>query len=694
MLPVADPPGLAEAELLRRARAFRGPVWWIALPAQRRYFLWRLGQEGVRLGLEALHFQRAYFRVVSEAGEPRPVLGRGERIARVAEAYREALGQPPAPGEAVLFTRGVAELKRHGLSPDWRPDCRHDGEALRLLQVYRVYERAKAADGVWDSDDVRLEAVRLVEAGRFRFPGGVFVAGFFELLPLEARFLEGLSAGGAEVFLSTPAPGPGNSKRRRFRAENPALELRWALYSLAQDVAGGIPPHELALVVPPGRVAQAELLAREYDVYLMRETPRSLAETAAGKAALALATFHRHPRPEGLFWFPELRPLAEAALARGLSGREALAKLAAELGLSAAFEAALAELAPGPELAARVLSRIEAEEEHAALLERLWREAQAAGGAEADLWWESLIRAQEFYRPEPLGIALLTPEAAVGRRYRKAYVVSASEGSYRLSEREDYFFPEECRRQGLTPRLRGHDRWRTAALLNLGEEVWISYPETDAGAVLRPDPALFEGEAGEPLDHGVYPSRHLKRGRRYRRELGELALPKPRSVSEVRGFAHAPCGLRHYLSGRLPVGRVRSEALEALARGDEEALAHWRMPRERWRRLRFFETLEVAPGVWATAHALEDADVHEFSENKSLRWDTLLLYGKLGGRVYRWRPGVGEEEVTAQAKKELKDVEYRFKRALRELAEARAEPRAGWHCRDCPYQALCREGER
>ncbi len=691
---LAAPPGLAEARLLEAARR-AGALWWITLPAQRRYFLWRLGQGGARLGVTALHFQRAYYQVVSEAGRLRPVLGRGGRVARVARAYQAAFGVRPAAGEAVLFTRGIAEAKRHGLGPDDLPACNGDGEVARLVRVYRAYERAKVEEGVWDADDVRLAAVELAEGGRVRAPEAVFVAGFFRLLPLEIRFLEALAAAGSEVWAVRPAEGPAN--RRAFQAENPAAELRWALFSILKDIEGGVPPGEIALVVPADRLAQVELLAREYGLYLMREAPKALADTPAGRAALALARFHEHPTPEGLFWFPRLRSLAEVALARGVSGRAALLKLAEERGLAEGFRSALEALAPGPDLAERVLGLMEAPREALELLFRLWREALEADPEGPEVWWEALIRAQVVYRPEPLGVALLTPEVAVGRRYRKAYVLSASEGTYRLGEHEDYFFPEECRAAaGLSPRLAGDDRWLFQALLHLGEEVWVSYPETEGGEVLRPEKALFEGAQLEAVT-AHHPSRHLRRGGRgYRRDLGALALPPPRTVGQLRGYAHARCGLRYLLGRRLPAPRTDRPGIDRLAVGDPEVLAVWGLDRSRWARLRFGVEVPVEDGLVAWVHALEGNDVHEFNleQDRALRWDTVLAHGVLSGRVFRWVPGAGAEDVTGLARKQLAKVRADLRSARRRLAADTARPSPGWGCRDCPYHALCREGQR
>lgn len=69
------------------------------------------------MGLEFLSFQALYYRVLAEAGWLKPLLPGAGRVALVGEALRRAGEGPVAPGEARLFARAIAELKRYGISP-------------------------------------------------------------------------------------------------------------------------------------------------------------------------------------------------------------------------------------------------------------------------------------------------------------------------------------------------------------------------------------------------------------------------------------------------------------------------------------------------------------------------------------------------------------------------------------------------
>ena len=83
----------------------------------------------------------------------------------VGEALKTLSGELPAPGEARLFTRAVAEAKRFGVTPETLPVT--DRESTRLRDVFATYERLKGER--WDYDDFRREAfvlASLAAAGR------------------------------------------------------------------------------------------------------------------------------------------------------------------------------------------------------------------------------------------------------------------------------------------------------------------------------------------------------------------------------------------------------------------------------------------------------------------------------------------------------------------------------------------------
>jgi len=322
-----------EERLLEAARSEPGPVTWVTLPPQRRYYLWRLAAAGPRLGLEVTQTQQLYHRVVTAFPDARPVLGRAGRVALVAAVLAEEAQARPSAGEAVLFTRAIAELKRHGLTPKTLPDC-GDAETERLRRVFARYEAIKEDRGVWDADDVRDQAIRRVEEGKFRTGGAVYVGGFLELSPMTLRFFEALAEAGDRVTIARPGPEQKAPEVKRFEAQNPVHEFRWALYSLQQDVhERGIPPEELAVVVPRAKARAFELLAREYEVHLAPEYPVPLGELTLGRGALLAAEFPHHPRPEALLRLagalPEpdreaLSQLARRAMSRGVAGWEAL----------------------------------------------------------------------------------------------------------------------------------------------------------------------------------------------------------------------------------------------------------------------------------------------------------------------------------------------------------------------------------
>lgn len=187
----------------------------------------------------------------------------------------------------------------------------------------------------------------------------------------------------------------------------------------------------------------------------MDEAPLSLAETEAGQRLIHLLEFEARMGPEVLLHFEELADLGREALRMGLVGRAAIEKLARAMGLDAALSALEARLRPPSPEPGRAAPTWEALSAWAArLLEGLpfdddaWRERflevfrQAAEADPIDPrpWWASFLKTEALFSPQPAGIALLTPDLAIGRRYRKAYVIGAQEGVYRVGEREDYFF--------------------------------------------------------------------------------------------------------------------------------------------------------------------------------------------------------------------------------------------------------------
>lgn len=770
--------GGATERMLARSReltAKRARVAWWTLPSARAYTLRRLAEQGAVLGVEVLHFQQVHQRVLAQAGRTGTFLSTGLRVAQVGEALREAQGgRLPAPGEARLFARAIAELKRFEVGVDEVPVA--DAEAERLRRVYGLYERRKGE--ALDPDDVARLAADLVGAGAWRPEfDAVFVSGFWELSPLALSLLAAMEKVGVEVWAALPEPPaaaerprPQPVERRVWRAQNPVHELRWVLAEIKRDLLErGLAPLELALVVPPERLEATKMLAREYDLYLMDETYHAPTEEEAGKLLVDLLRFPDHPTAEGLFLFEELAPLGRAALARGLAGLDAIRKLAGELDaaegsrLAQALEAVLARLdpladAPAEDAALRRHLLAWAErlvEERPLLAESRWREVfllrarealEAGGPAGFRAWWAGLLERVRLRTRRPGGVTLLSPREVSGRRYRKAYVLGASEGVYSLDEREDYFVPEEARRpwaevfervyseRGVLPRhLRGRDVHLWRSLRSLAAEVVISYPEADGGRPLEPERDLVGDAEVRPMGPVPLVSRALSQeGSGYRAPVEARPLPEPRSLGSVYRLArrYGGCGFRVWLE-ELDGVRPEEEEAEgwypafsrlAAAKADPSGpaaadLAAFGMSRAVWERLNFYPGIEL-DGVRVTVHAGDregrTVRIHRFGppvsgldearDELKDRWAEFLMAEAYLRRGYRvelvyWPYGgapihaYGADPGTAWFEKMIRTRRERARQALERYRRARVRAVPGWHCRSCPYADVCRKDE-
>jgi ATP-dependent helicase/nuclease subunit B len=576
---ITGPPGAGKTHRLvgsARAAAARGQrVVWVALPHQRAYLYRRLTDGGALLGVEVVSGQQLMYRVLAAARALRPLVVGSERLALVGEALREATGAVPAPGEARLFAQAVAEVKRHGLDPGDLDDAAgrlaiggpaDSLEAGRLAEAFRRYQ-----DGLGqraDYDDVRMSALRLALAGRAD-PGCdvLVVDGASELGPLDLTFYRALGER-LEVWVSLERAPPGWPADERLAARpadvrahrfpNPVAEARWVMRSVKRDLAEGVPERELA-VITPGRLARAlTVLAAEYGVPLVDETPRTLADTRAGRLLLELLEVPDHPTPTRLLAVPELAPLARAALDRGVAGRDAVAALASELGVAERWRAWRDALTPHGDPRAWAAGVVDLALQHAAssapspgdatgergddlaglrdpLLAR-GLEALRLGSADGLAgWWAALLRETRLPHTPRAGVAVLDAAHASGRRFRKAYLTGATAGAYSAGEREDYFFPDDVRRPwqavleaaltgparradatiALPRRYRGADAALADALLARADTLVVTYAEADQGGPLRADPRLAadptpppQQPAGSPLEvAGVTPYR-------------------------------------------------------------------------------------------------------------------------------------------------------------------------------------------
>lgn len=589
---IAPPGGGKTNHLVARAReaaAGGKRVWWVGLPSQRSYVYRRLTEGGALLGAEFLSGQQVYYRLLAHAMKLRPLLVGTGRLALVGEALLQLRGELPAPGEARLFAQAIAEAKRYGLG--YR-ELDGDEEVRRFREVFRVYEALKGDR--WDYDDFRSEALRHAEAGGG--PGEaelIVVDGLREIGPLELRLYRAL-ARWAEVWLALPEapagcaptltlpPRPAGAVER-YRATNPVAEARWVLRALKRDLAAGIDPLELAVVLPEGRARAFAALSDEYGVPLMDETPRALADSLAGRVLLELLELPEYPTPSRLLAVPELVPLANAALAHGVAGPEAVGVLAEALGLGAAWRRWLG-LLEVPEdalgwaetLLESVLFELHRDQDgelgyqqfKAHALQRAKEASSLASGASFRAWWAALLQETQLFERPRGGVALLSAKLASGRRFAKVYLMHAVKGAYTVGEGEDYFVPEEARealewvfarlaggvpRGGRLPRrFLGRDRALHAELLARGARLVVTCPEADQDGPLAPEPGLVGAEmsALPPLPTLSAASRlELAASACYRAGLEPVELGEPRLEALRR---HQECGFRYWAERRLP----------------------------------------------------------------------------------------------------------------------------------------------
>lgn len=588
---VTGTPGSGKTTLLleeaRAATAQGRRVLWVGLPAQRAWVYRQATRESGLLGFEFISGQQLCYRLLGRAQQLRPLRVGTERLTLVAQALLELRREVPAPGEARLFSAAIAELKRHGLTPDSLNGTHATGELARLQEVFSHYERLKGQ--AWDYDDYRLGAVHLAEAGLAQPDAQlVIVDGYRELLPLELRLYQALAAN-AQVRVALPAAPVGLQADEHlparpattsvFSAPNEVAEARWLLRSLKADLAAGHEPLDLALVIPARDGSTYIALAGEYGVPLMDETPRTLTDTRAGQLLAELLAFPQYPTASGLLALPGLEQLAAAAFRLHLTGENALLQLARELdqagdttleqqlrdwlellsgdqvtaGTETSWAAELTELVCREAAERELASEAELAAFQEQALQRAREAAQLTAGASFREWWAALLAETWLPDQPPAGVALLNMTLASGRHYRKAYLAGATEGSYGAFETEDYFIDEDLRAAlpaALPRRYQGADAAVHAELLSMADELVITWPESSQGGTQQPETALTGSEPGRPLpDLPAGSPLELADGTVYTPDFSILPtrveLPAP-TVEDLR--FHARCPFRFWAS--------------------------------------------------------------------------------------------------------------------------------------------------
>jgi len=341
-------------------------------------------------------------------------------------------------------------------------------------------------------------------------------------------------------------------------------------------LAGGADPLDLALIVPPGRARAIATLADEFGVPLMDETPRGLADRPEGRRLLDLLEMNDQPTASRLLGIPELRGLGVAALDAGVAGRDAVARLAEARGEGDLWRSWLARLEPTDDVlawgaalvdaaldaAAGTTGRADSEPHEEAqrfreqALQRLAEARRVADGPRTREWWAALLQETTVFERPAAGVALLHAVQASGRRFRRAWIVGATEGAHVTREREDYFVAEEARssweaafeRPLLPRRFLARQGAEIAELRARGDVTIVTVPEGDqAGPVLTD--ARLVGEA--PIEPPGLPAGSvldLGGGRPYDPPDGPVDLGPP-DVQRLARFAQ--CGFRHWAERRL-----------------------------------------------------------------------------------------------------------------------------------------------
>jgi ATP-dependent helicase/nuclease subunit B len=772
---IAPPAGGKTQFLVERAMALAASgkrVWWIGLPSQRSYIYQRLTAAGALLGIEFLSSQQLYYRLLANALKLRPLIVGTGRLALVGQALLAERQELPSAGEARLFAQAIAEAKRYGVSPSQLHVT--DPETERFVKVYARYEAIKGES--WDYDDFRTESLRHSQNLTVKPEAdAIIVDGFREISPLELRIYQAL-AKHLELWLSLPEPPPDLSATHTlpesppsppqvYRTANPVSEARWVLRAVKRDLAEGMNPLSLAVIMPERSARAFVALADEYGVPLMDETPKALADTLPGRLLLDLLELPDYPTASRLLAIPELTPLANAALARGIAGYEATGTLAAELGLGHIWQKWFDILTvPDDELrwAETLLERsfsdiykAELDTSHLSwddfkdyALERAKEASSLAKGANFRKWWGALLQETTVFNRPNGGVALLTANLASGRRFKKAYLMNATEGSYSVGEDEDYFIPEENReppetsfaRLRLPKRFLGRDTALYRELRSRADTMIITYPEADQGGPLEVSldlidrdpttvPRLLELPAASRLE--------LLTDVRYQAERSSVALGTA-TIERLRRYD--ACAFRFWAEQQVPDDTEKSwwqrlihdlrehktlnPARLEILRGAYPQAAGWlRDHSATLGRLQFGSDLPetgtprarldavIRQGSEVTIYRFAAPDTIDTQDDAKAylegRWNELFAAGHLlshyQGRIKRvnlvvWP--INQEPIPVYDDgidyvwRRISNRQEKITAAYTRFSQGDVSPNPGFRCRECRVADICREGAR
>lgn len=504
-----------------------GLVWWIGLPTQRADVYRRFTERtGAAVGLEFLSFQQFAYRVLTAEQTVSPLLVGSARLVAVGSALLQT-GGVPSPGEARLFLDGIAEAKRHGLTPQHIAGiAKSDPELGRLARAYAAYE--ESIHGHWDYDDAREQLAARLEEGTLKNlePAVIIVDGFREFTPAELHILT-LIAQFVDVHVALRETPPGMTADHVYEphqpaiveeyiAPNPVAEIRYVLSRVKADLVAGVAPLEMAIIVPDGRAAAVQVLASEFGVPVYDEQPQSLAESAAGRVLIDLLHLPDNPTASNLLIIPELAPLAGELLDHNVAGADAIAQVAHDIGMLDVwqhwferFNVDDAAFSWANHIVREVLPTLTED------LTPTWQNKALSAAQEAAKlgtgsafreWWAALLE-NAFERVDtPQGVPIVTTTRIANRQFAIAYVTGASQGAYSTHEREDYFVPEELRSapgattSGTLPAwYAGMDEVLFAELRTRAEHLVVTAPAADQSGGHPFEPALLHAPAPLPV---------------------------------------------------------------------------------------------------------------------------------------------------------------------------------------------------
>ena len=663
--------------------------------------------------------------------------------------------------------------------------------------------------GEWDFDDFRTATLNYLKANTTLDPKEdlepdlIIIDGFRETGPSEVAIYQEL-AKHCELWLSLPTEPPELKATKeltepypttikRYRATNPIAESRWVLRSLKRDLAEQkLKPLDIAVILPQRSIKAFLSLADEYQIPLMDESPRALSDTIGGNLLLDLLELPDYPTASKLLAIPKLQPLARAALDKGIAGKDAIGQLALELSQkeeTAQIETdwqkwlKTLEVTTQPlQWASDIVEEIplllgwhknEDEdkdysqdlkdwEKHKELLLRRAKEAEhiinILGKEDVSVealqhfraWWAGLIKESfQFNKPNG-GIALLSDRLVSGRRFKKVYLMSATEGSYTIGESEDYFVTEELRQEldavfsgvALPKRFQGRDEMLFAELLSRGDEVIVTCPEASQGGQLVPELALVGDVRPEPLpDVPAGSQLELVTNSHFEADLGALELG---TISLERLKKFDECAFQYWAEDRvledsnLPrwselISKMRGYKKLNAARienlkADFPEAAHWleaykeelvkftfglRLPDEG--NLHAYIDAVYRSGGEASlyrfsAPTTETTGIHNAEEAEDYlkkRWNEMWAAGYLlenyQGRIHKVKLYVWPV-LSAPIDVMPKGIEYvwrqiatkqtKARKAFRNFQAGKVDPNPGFRCRECKVSDLCRVAQK